>query len=217
MGKGADQQEFVVHESFLTDRSEFFRAALSGDRWTETETREIKFPEDKPHIFALYLKYVYTGKLGTIHAELDDAFSMDTSTFENILGAEYEDLFRFYILAEKFLDVAAKNTSIRAVIATRGIKHSNGTCGPGYYQLAVVYEGTPVNSPCRRILIDTLSQYSASYVETALKNHINSIPKEALADLFIALAKSSSRPAKKGVEAYLEASGDDTESQPSTK
>jgi len=54
----------MVHESFLTSRSEFFRRALNGN-WQEAETRVIKLPDDDPEIVALYINFVYTGQLST--------------------------------------------------------------------------------------------------------------------------------------------------------
>jgi hypothetical protein len=65
VGNEPDSKDFIIHESFLTSRSEFLRRALNGN-WAESDTRIVKLSEDDPHIFALYLDYVFNGQLATM-------------------------------------------------------------------------------------------------------------------------------------------------------
>jgi hypothetical protein len=63
---GEEQEQFLVHSTYLTVRSEFFRAALSK-HWKEGQSRVIKLPEDDPTTVAQYLDFVYKDMLPTLH------------------------------------------------------------------------------------------------------------------------------------------------------
>ncbi len=62
VGSEADQESFFIHEIHLQRESGFFRAAMSH-AWKEAKTGVITLPEEDPDIFAIFLGWLYTGKL----------------------------------------------------------------------------------------------------------------------------------------------------------
>ncbi|KAF2444471.1 hypothetical protein P171DRAFT_334923, partial [Karstenula rhodostoma CBS 690.94] len=151
---GADQQTFAAHASFLCTRSDFFRTALSGERWQEAKSRIVNLPDDNPKIFEMYLGHVYTRKIDTARTELDDPYAMDAAVYKATMQEEYADLFQLYVLGEKLLDNSVKDAAISAVFKRAEGRYNGCRCSPSTKHLALVYEGTPAGSPCRRILID---------------------------------------------------------------
>ncbi|QDS71371.1 hypothetical protein FKW77_002595 [Venturia effusa] len=59
---GADKQVFVVHESYLTKSSEFFKAALRNP-FLESQTRVIELPKEKAEDFQVYVQWLYSNCL----------------------------------------------------------------------------------------------------------------------------------------------------------
>ncbi|EPS42058.1 hypothetical protein H072_3840 [Dactylellina haptotyla CBS 200.50] len=53
--------EFKLHRAILAERSTFFNKILQSD-FIESKTQEVLLPEVKPSVFALVVKYLYTGE-----------------------------------------------------------------------------------------------------------------------------------------------------------
>ncbi|KAF2242120.1 hypothetical protein BU26DRAFT_166598 [Trematosphaeria pertusa] len=49
---------FGAHKDKIIGRSEFFARALNGS-WKESDDNLVNLPEDKPHVFELYLQLLY--------------------------------------------------------------------------------------------------------------------------------------------------------------
>ena len=77
---GAEQKELLVHGTYLTRESEFFKAALKKE-WVEGQTRHITLPEEDPKIMCHYLTYVYHQKL----SKSDITPAQEESTGQNYL------------------------------------------------------------------------------------------------------------------------------------
>ncbi|KAH7095251.1 hypothetical protein FB567DRAFT_586580 [Paraphoma chrysanthemicola] len=206
VGKEPKYKDFIAHESFLTERSPFFHCAMKG-RWEESNTRIIKFPDDQHTIFALYLNFVYTGQLVTMRRCEEEGSDF---TYEDVWD-EYDDLFRLYILAEKLQDVKTKNAVIAAAIDTTRTRTKNGKYTiPQSNIINIVYEGTPIGSPARRLITDMYSIVPMTWIIS----HLQSTPMHGdfLVDLEVAL--SEIRPIKaehkgniverNGAESYME-------------
>lgn len=58
VGEGTSQQDFFVHETLLSARSEFFARLLQGP-WKETNERRVSLPEDEPEVVKIWLKSLY--------------------------------------------------------------------------------------------------------------------------------------------------------------
>ncbi|KAJ4384476.1 hypothetical protein N0V86_000075 [Didymella sp. IMI 355093] len=62
VGPEGQQKTFAVHQSLLESRSEYFENALKPERFTEGRERAIRFADEDPEIFHLYLSFAYVPK-----------------------------------------------------------------------------------------------------------------------------------------------------------
>jgi hypothetical protein len=134
-------KKFTVHESIVKARSEFVCLALRGD-WVEASSRVIPLPEDEPALFSVYQHWLYNGLIHTSRQ------GMSTSAAES--DEEYELLVEAYILGEKILDVAFKNSVMDAIVEKVG--QVEGTFNKKLTSL--VWDNTPSASPLRRLWVD---------------------------------------------------------------
>jgi hypothetical protein len=206
VGPTTDQKNFLVHESFLTTRSEFFKRAMNG-RWTESATRTISLADDDPDTFALYLNHVYKNELPTMAKSKEELHAIPSSQISEHVHEEYMALFRLYILAEKIQDVSAKNEVIAAVFRLAFIARPNEKfLVPGRSVVRLVYNGTLRGSLARSLMVGLWSGPSVHNVQQLG----SSLPKDFILDLAVAfsgmLSTKRQHPAeRKGVGAYLEA------------
>ena len=131
-------KEFTVHEDIVKASSEFVRLALRGD-WKEASTRRIPLPDDEPAVFSVYQHWLYNGLIHTARQGLTAPSESDD---------EYELLAKAYILGEKIMDVAFKNSVMDAIVEKVG----QGTFNKKLTSL--VWDNTPPASPLRRLWVD---------------------------------------------------------------
>jgi len=143
----------MVHESFLTSRSEFFRRALNGN-WQEAETRVIKLPDDDPEIVALYINFVCTGQLSTAKMKEKKMRTLDLSELHDCIEKEYDTLFSIFILGEKLQDIKAKNATVTAMMDL-SCSRSTDNCWsmPTVRTVNRIYENTPPGSLMRHFIV----------------------------------------------------------------
>jgi hypothetical protein len=118
---GAEQKELLVHGTYLTRDSEFFKAALKKE-WTEGQTRRITLPEDLPKTMSHYLTYIYHNKLPP---------SDFTPTERIPVGNSYLLLVNLYLCSERFL-----NRPLQHDISwhTRGFTYASLASGPACHE-----------------------------------------------------------------------------------
>jgi hypothetical protein len=114
---GAEQKEFLVHGTYLTRDSEFFKAALKKE-WTEGQTRRITLPEDSPKTMSHYLTYIYHNKLPP---------SDFTPTERIPVGNSYLLLVNLYLCSERFLNRPLQHAITVEIIRLTLLKDINGT------------------------------------------------------------------------------------------
>ena len=154
VGETPDQQDFLVHESLLKSRAEYFSRAMNGN-WLETDTRVIELPEDEPEVFALYLNHIYTGKLHTMTLNRDNIDALPREEFKHVVGAEYDSIFGVYVLAERLNDPITRDAAITAVFDLAEQQTSDGDWRlPPPSSIRLVYDRTPEKSAARRLLAD---------------------------------------------------------------
>ncbi len=175
VGKETYQREFTVHEDIICRRSEFFRGAMNGN-WPEMQERVIRFPEDRPSVFNLYIYIIYFRKfpeLSTAEARVSDVQHHDMVR-----------LSRLYVLCEKLMDIASKNATLRFILYLAKQGSSDGELRfPTPEAISIMYEGTPENSPGRLLF----AHLGTSVPVQFLKRSSHKVPNEFLADLAIAL------------------------------
>lgn len=62
VGQGETARNFYVHETLLTQHSDFFVAALKNE-WKEAGERTVRLPDDIPEIFTIFARFTYYGKI----------------------------------------------------------------------------------------------------------------------------------------------------------
>jgi len=195
----------MVHESFLTSRSEFFRRALNGN-WQEAETRVIKLPDDDPEIVALYINFVYTGQLSTAKINEKRISALGLLEFYDCIEEEHDTLFSIFILGEKLQDVKAKNATMAAMLdLSRSRRPDSCWLMPTVRTINRIYENTPPGSLIRRFIVRIWSSCSLR----SIVNSANLMHEDFKEDV-IQLAEKNYKPVKfnisatSGLERYLE-------------
>lgn len=139
VGNQQKLEEFKVHEALIRASSPFFDKALTGP-WIEASQRLVKLPEDEPKAFALYINWLYSGKV--------PAHSEDANT-------DYNHLLNAYTLAERLLDTEFHNAVIDAVVER---SQDKVTCGaprfPASLTIYHAFNNTESSAPIRRLLVD---------------------------------------------------------------
>jgi hypothetical protein len=143
---GEEQEQMLVHASYLSARSEFFEAALSKN-WKEGQSRVIKLPEDDPATVAQYLDWCYNNRLPTQHV-----WSIDYPA-----GPMFLALARLYVYGERVLDVSIRSAIIENFVAFSGVVNCRSVVHAQYPSpdaIEMVYKGTTATAPIRRLFVD---------------------------------------------------------------
>lgn len=152
---GPEEDKMVVHRTFLSQDSAFFKAALKK-QWAEGQTRVIKLPEESLELMQDYIGHLYGVKLPTR--------VLVTGSCE-VNDGHYEALGRLYVLGERMLDTKYQNKIICEFFRLTQVcnYYPVGSC------INVIYEGTTPESPARRMLLDFATEHgSESWFDTAL-------------------------------------------------
>lgn len=142
---GKSEEEALVHASYLSNRPDFFKAALSKD-WMESQKRVIKLPKDDPATVAQYLDFCYTTKLPTRRESTEDQ-----------VESMFIALARLYVYGERVLDSVIRDATIDQLIAFSAVVNhdlpAHPHC-PGLEAVEIVYGGATDAAPVRRLLVD---------------------------------------------------------------
>ncbi|KAF1970435.1 hypothetical protein BU23DRAFT_473976, partial [Bimuria novae-zelandiae CBS 107.79] len=133
---------FWVHEQLLCRRSKFFETALNG-RWSESDDKIVKLPEDDASILRLCLTLLYTGKTQLL-----------TEITVGVATAAICALCLVYIQAEKLQDVRSRNQlidEIHQITTDRGKFGDIELALPHF--VAFFYKDLPESCPLRTLLV----------------------------------------------------------------
>lgn len=108
VGKGDDQQTFLVHKEFVNKHSPVLKAAFEGP-WIEGASKTHTVEDVAPKEFRLFAQFLYAGQI-TLSIHKDDVWinGIPRSTAHirkhiNDCGAQKLVLVQLWVLAEKFL------------------------------------------------------------------------------------------------------------------
>ncbi|KAF2869130.1 hypothetical protein BDV95DRAFT_453386, partial [Massariosphaeria phaeospora] len=90
--------------------------------------------DDDPAVVEAYIQYLYTRQVA----------------FPSVAHDNWTYLASLYVLGEKFIDISFKN----AVIDTMLDYHEERSSFPPYKAVKIIYEGTPLFSPARKLVLD---------------------------------------------------------------
>jgi hypothetical protein len=148
---------------------------MSGN-WIEEEERVIKFSEDNPATFSLYVNLIYTNLIPT------GASNQPITSTEK--GAEYAVLTKLYVLCEMLQDTRAKNAAVSAILAAAKEKTVDGTYYlPTQDDINTMYAGATKVSMGRQLFADICSTIDRRWVSKSSET----LPKDFLVDLVVAL------------------------------
>lgn len=162
---GARKTPLFPHEGVLRRTSSFFDTALKKD-WEEGQKRIITLPDDEPELIHAYLRWAYSRQV--FHAGVDMGRGV---------------LAELYVLGEKLLDDAFQDSVLNAYVARLTASHEL----PGDTAITNIYEGTPKESPARRLVVNMyVKDGRPGHVETQGENGWE-VPTEFKDDLLAAL------------------------------
>jgi hypothetical protein len=137
---GPDEQRMYVHEDFLSQDSQFFRAAMKQE-WRPN--RKIKLPDESPIHMGYYIGHMYGDAPPT--SVLKTEAQCDPGLFPC-----FDLLAELYVLGERRLDAKYQNAIIREMFRLVILSHQS----PGIECVRIIYGGTTKLSPARRIVVD---------------------------------------------------------------
>ncbi|KAF2653804.1 hypothetical protein K491DRAFT_569063, partial [Lophiostoma macrostomum CBS 122681] len=136
VGKDDEQKTFYVHEGLICARSKFFFNAMKKE-WSESEDKRVQLPDDEPDLFGLYLTLLYTDTLPINHKSISGS-------------AQFLQLVRLYILADKVMDVKSRNTIMHTLL----VRNAKDAALPSSESIRVLYKNTTPQCPARRLFVD---------------------------------------------------------------
>lgn len=140
---GPEEHQLLAHKSYLSQHSDFFKAALKRE-WIEGQTRTVKLPDEQPDIVAQYLDYCYSKGLPTT----------SKSSLDPAQGLVYEVLTELFALGERLLDSNIRNAIINEIIRFTNSGTLGGLYYPGARAVNNIYNCTTSASPARRLMVE---------------------------------------------------------------
>ncbi|THV48588.1 hypothetical protein BGAL_0239g00100 [Botrytis galanthina] len=132
---GKEKQKFTLHKRLLCESVEYFRAAFSGFR--ESQSSSMDMPEDNPEAFELFIHWLYRGEVRSA-TKLTDV----------------DQFLQLYIFAEKLCLNELANKTMDAIQAISDDLDESPQCS--LEQLDGVWRNTSSESPLRKWLIRIL-------------------------------------------------------------
>ncbi|KAI4933931.1 uncharacterized protein J4E92_003601 [Alternaria infectoria] len=173
-----------VHRGVLCKSSGFFQKAMKPE-WTKLgEEKTVDLPDDLASTVSDYIVWLYQGSIAI------KPFLPSTEPIEErARKAEkvYLLLAEAYVFGQKILDSGYKNAVVKAIFSAQ--MFSGWNMGPNC--VTTIYEGTPPESPARRLFADKLahSAYDDSANGFGWMQCIDGYPQEALTDAMKALLR----------------------------
>ncbi|RAK77502.1 BTB/POZ domain-containing protein [Aspergillus fijiensis CBS 313.89] len=140
---GDEQKIYNVHEGLVRASSPFFEKALAGE-WKESAQRTIQLRDDEPEIVALYIHWLYCGKLAVCCGEPG-----------RIPNSEYLDLVKAYVLGDKILDTLFQDAIVDAIVESRRSTGQDETSSyPFGEALEYAYNRLAETAPILELFVD---------------------------------------------------------------
>ena len=169
-------ETFYIHERLFTSHSEFFKRATK-EEWSPAKG-VVLLKDDDAATFRLYTGLTYTGFLAT-----------------KGLLLEWRRLIQVYVMAERLVDVWAKNRIVDAMHSfivelmpkgSRMMAAGNIDKRICHASLHDLYDGTPTGSPARRLVVDF---FADNGTEGWLRSAHGALPADFLLEVTIRLVQ----------------------------
>ena len=99
---GPEEKIYLIHPSFLTEASPFFKAAITGN-FKEAAAREVKLLEEREEMFEHFVRWLYSGCVEEFTPTNDSS----------ICAARIKETIDLYIFADKVACQGLKRAMIR--------------------------------------------------------------------------------------------------------
>ncbi|KAF2167853.1 hypothetical protein M409DRAFT_22000 [Zasmidium cellare ATCC 36951] len=173
------QETFTVHETVLSERSGFFKAAISK-RWRPGGDGKIYLPEDDPSAAGAYFEWLYSSKI----ASKDDRPEPVTKVEQADMRAEFELLVQMYVFGEKVLDDDFCNAVLSAMLLKMENDDAKCIWYPHRNAIRILYEGTSQDCPARKMMVKLYAD--SGYVAWFMEDDVSD-SEEFLRDLCMEL------------------------------
>lgn len=190
---GYGEHKMLVHSHYITECSEFFKAALKSQWQQEGKPLTVKLPEEHSTVVALYLDFVYRRVLPS--SQVTTAFLQQNSVKASFMDDAYAWLIDIYLLGDRMIDGRIQNAVIEELIRLASLKVDKAANQfPSAHCVRKIYQGTLSGSPLRRLLVDMHVSYgSSSWLD---ESDYDPTYVNDLAKAFIAKAEDKQTPTK---------------------
>jgi hypothetical protein len=161
VGSEAVKKEFYIHAGLLLHYSSYFSRALNPV-WVEGRTKSIALSEDRPAIFQIFFRWIYTGGLYS-------------TLVDGAIPILFEDICALYIFADARGIPELCNRAVDVLLQ----KSVNERIFPTHC-LTYVYDNTLAGSNLRSTIVD-LAVSCCSF--GSLENNEERFPKQFLIDV----------------------------------
>ncbi|GAB7324321.1 hypothetical protein MBLNU13_g08281t1 [Cladosporium sp. NU13] len=174
----SDTQQFRVHKDRICETSNFFKAAVTTERWLEGRTKVVKLPDFTPRAVQAYIHWVYSDKV------LPEVFwqTAEVSGFNEQLA-----YIKLYLLAEYLDDTPLRVEILDAMIS----KIPDWDNVPGYDVCQRVWERTPTGSPLRSVMLEWKIRYQSP---ESFAENVEKVPREFLEEMTVLYMKRPALP-----------------------
>ena len=168
---------FYVDHGALIGQGGFFEAALKKE-WKEGQEGLIELPEDDPHVFGIYARWIYTGWI---------------SPTTDVDPRGLLVLPKLYVLAEKMLDWEFQDQVMDSFIVTSfentsETSSAGGLILPDVHTIDYICEYAPAKSSLRRFVLDMILGY-ADFEGKGCLTVLREVNREFLVDVTTVLLK----------------------------
>lgn len=146
VGTGGFRKTWHLPKELLTNSSPFFDAALKTGCFAEAKSKVVNLPEDDVDAFALYIRWLYVGEIGTDYCIVDHNHCDDQYCCE----AAVETLIQAWVLGDKLGCAIFKDLVMLGLIRTLNLEfiHPNN--------VRTAYERSAPGSKLRKLFLDQL-------------------------------------------------------------
>lgn len=215
-------KEYQVNAFQLTNRSHFFRKALTGD-WKEATEKTVKLPEDDPNVFECYLSLVIAGRI-PVGKYINKGKVHSRAKIRQEVYATYSRLIELFVLCDKLQDRQGINTVIDTIIEQSLVSYTvsdqndpdhpssgsipgsedhlepqnhqqplvNASCTPGSAAVNLIYNNTAGPRGIRRLVVDLWAHRPVAAAGLLSSDHEKKLNPEFLHDLALRLAQCMS-------------------------
>lgn len=175
---GPQEKKYHVHKRIICPASSFFGSACNGD-WKEGSEGLVKLPEVEPHIFEVYLCWVYTKEIDVV-SEVTDTQppnrKYDKARMNDAFGSVFLRMVGAFALGDMLNDAVFTN----AIIDEFVLLCKSSECLPSAALLETAWRKLPEQSGMMKAIVD---DYAVRMPPTEFKDCAAELPPAFVANV----------------------------------